>query len=449
MNIVFLSLHGLFRSNQLELGRDADNGGQITYVMELGKGLALRPEVDQVTLYTRLIHQPGMGPEYSQPSEAVTPKFSIQRIPFGGPSYLPKEQLWPHLDEFVAEALAHIRRQPVQPDVIHGHYADAAYAGTRIAEALGVPYIHTGHSLGRIKLSRCLADGEELGKALAQYRFVERFQAEEDSLSRSRFVVTSSHQEINTYDEYENSTRARFKTIPPGIDFHRFLPYYHPATSEVRKQASNAVYDRLAKFLIQPDKPMILALCRPDRKKNLETLVHAYGTDPVLQAMANLVIFAGVRHDVREMLPGVQKVLLDLLLLRDKYGLDGRMSLPKTHSWDEVPEIYRLAAARRGVFVNLALTEPFGLTLLEAAASGLPVVATNDGGPSEIVPALGNGLLVAPTDVSEVQVALKRTLSDEALWMRSSHQGVLRVCDLYQWPLHVDRYLRALRDVFS
>ncbi len=41
-----------------------------------------------------------------------------------------------------------------------------------------------------------------------------------------------------------------------------------------------------------------------------------------------------------------------------------------------VPALYRLAAARGGVFVNPALNEPFGLTLLEAAACGLPVAAT-------------------------------------------------------------------------
>ena len=41
---------------------------------------------------------------------------------------------------------------------------------------------------------------------------------------------------------------------------------------------------------------------------------------------------------------------------------------------------YRIAALTRGVFVNPALTEPFGLTLIEAAASGLPIVATEDGG---------------------------------------------------------------------
>ena len=50
------------------------------------------------------------------------------------------------------------------------------------------------------------------------------------------------------------------------------------------------------------------------------------------------------------------------------------------------------------MFINPALTEPFGLTLLEAAASGLPIVATNDGGPRDIIANCQNGLLIDPLD---------------------------------------------------
>lgn len=57
-------------------------------------------------------------------------------------------------------------------------------------------------------------------------------------------------------------------------------------------------------------------------------------------------------------------------------------------------EIYRFAAVTKGLFVNLALQEPFGLTLIEAAAHGLPSVATKNGGPMDIIATLKNGVLV-------------------------------------------------------
>ena len=96
-----------------------------------------------------------------------------------------------------------------------------------------------------------------------------------------------------------------------------------------------------------------------------------------------------------------------MLLAMDKYDLYGKMAIPKKHDFEyEVPALYRIAAERRGVFVNPALTEPFGLTLLEASATGLPIVATDDGGPNDIVHNCKNGILV---DVARIEADIVRT----------------------------------------
>ncbi len=59
----------------------------------------------------------------------------------------------------------------------------------------------------------------------------------------------------------------------------------------------------------------------------------------------------------------------EILLLMDKYNLYGRMAIPKRHNTEhEIPQLYRIAAQSGGIFVNAALVEPFGLTLIEAAA---------------------------------------------------------------------------------
>ena len=125
-----------------------------------------------------------------------------------------------------------------------------------------------------------------------------------------------------------------------------------------------------------------------------------------MQHAANLLIVAGNREDIREMESGAQSVLTNILVLIDRYDLYGKVAVPKTHRADEVPAIYRLAARSGGVFINPALTEPFGLTLLEAAASGLPVVATENGGPVDIIANCGNGELVDPMDENAIARAL-------------------------------------------
>jgi sucrose-phosphate synthase len=106
-----------------------------------------------------------------------------------------------------------------------------------------------------------------------------------------------------------------------------------------------------------------------------------------------------------------------------------------------------LAAARRGVFVNPALTEPFGLTLIEAAASGLPIVATNDGGPQEIVRICNNGLLIDPLDADALAESLLEVLSDRAEWGRRSRAGIRGADRYFSWKGHVAQYLKRVKSL--
>ena len=452
MRIQLHSLHGLFRGKDVEIGRDADNGGQIVYVLELARALSERDDVTHVDLFTRKIDDPAVGPDYARSVEEVTPKFHIRRIPFGGKKYLPKEKLWPHLDEYVSNALAHIKQEKVIPDWIHGHYADAGYAATDLSAVLNVPFCQTGHSLGKPKLRKLVDSGMSPEEATARYHFDRRFPAEDTTLVNAEFIVTSTTQEITTYEAYESFGRAEFHVIPPGIDFDRYFPYYQDlvAPQDIpmeRMRAKMAARDSLQNFLSQPEKPFILALCRPDAKKNIDGLLHAYGTDKQLQALANLVIFAGIRSNIERMPDGERQVLTDLLLLMDRYNLYGKLAIPKRHDVEsEVPEIYRLCAERKGVFINIALTEPFGLTILEATASGCPVVATQDGGPAEILPKCQNGILVPPTDTAAIQAALRGILVDGDQWSTLSHRGMENVRLHYSWQSHVARYMELVKE---
>jgi sucrose-phosphate synthase len=452
MRILMLSLHGLFRGSHAELGRDADNGGQISYVMELARSLSQRPEIEHIHLMTRRIDDPSVGPDYAVPIEAVNDKFDIRRIWCGGKKYLPKEQLWDHLDEFVNNAIGHIKTEKIYPQWIHSHYADAGYVAMELSAVLNVPYCHTAHSLGRPKLEKMLESGLEREKAMERFAFEQRFSAEEMTLVNSEFLITSTEQEVRSYKAYQYSDKAEYHVIAPGLDFQRFYPYYddHLPGSENSLRKRQAMYEvsaQLDKFFTHPERPMILSICRPDKKKNIDGLIHAYGTDPELQAMANLAVFAGIRSDIATMPPGEKEVLTEILLLMDKYNLYGKIAIPKKHDSElDVPMIYRLCARKRGVFANLALTEPFGLTLLEATACGCPVVATSQGGPAEIVQACENGFVVDPTDTPAIQTALKRLITDEECWRTMSATGLERVHSHYSWDAHVSRYLQLIHD---
>src|SRR5688572_16977879 len=142
--------------------------------------------------------------------------------------------------------------------------------------------------------------------------------------------------------------------------------------------------------------------------------------------MANLAIFAGVRKDISIMPHDEQELLTNLLLMLDKFDLYGKMAIPKKNDPKlEVPEIYRIAARKKGVFVNATPGENFGLTLVEAAACGLPLIASPTGGPKEILEQCDNGLLVDVENPKEIAIALKKIISDGALWEKYSTNGIV------------------------
>jgi sucrose-phosphate synthase len=157
--LMLISIHGLIRGQNLELGRDADTGGQTTYVVELLKALSQNPRVERVDLLTRQVMDSRVDASYAVEEEEVAPGAYIIRIPFGPRRYLRKESLWPYLDNFADMSLRHLRQIKRLPDWIHSHYADAGYAGAQLANLLGVPLVHTGHSLGRVKKQRLKEKG--------------------------------------------------------------------------------------------------------------------------------------------------------------------------------------------------------------------------------------------------------------------------------------------------
>lgn len=437
--VLLISVHGLIRSHDLELGCDADTGGQTTYVVELARALARHCEVDKVDLLTRLVDDPAVSPDYALPEEDLGNGARIVRLSCGPQKYIRKELLWPHLDQMVDKCLHMLRRQGRLPDLIHSHYADAGYIGKQLSMLLGIPLIHTGHSLGRPKRARLLASGCNENAIERRFNFERRIAVEEEVIQHASLVVTSTRQEIDEqYGMYQNHDHRCYMVIPPGTDTSRFSP---PGRNKINAD----LQARVDRFLFQRDKPIILAICRPVLRKNLKGLIAAYGEDQKLQDAANLVIVAGTRENICGMEESQQGIMNDLLLDIDKYDLWGKVAIPKHIPQEEVPELYRLAARRQGVFVNPALTEPFGLTLIEAAASGLPFVAPDDGGPRDIVANCRNGLLTNTLDSAAIAASLSLALLDKKQWQGWAKNGVTGVKRHYSWDAHVEKYVKQVR----
>lgn len=438
LHILQISVHGLIRGSAPELGKDPDTGGQVLYVLELAKALSRHREVARVELLTRLIDDPSVHGDYAQPEEIINPKTRILRIPCGPPGYIRKESLWNHLDQMVEGYLNHLRHGAPSPDLIHSHYGDAGYVAMRLSKILNIPFIHSAHSLGRYKQSTMLAAGGNNEELDQLFNFTRRIEAEEQVLKHASLVIASTRQElIEQYQPYAHFDELKSQVIPPGTDTGRF----HPPGRDMSFQG---VAEHIDRFFQTPSRPLLIAIGRATPRKNLLGLIQAFGADVELRGMANLVLIAGNRNEIRYLDKTSSQAWESILLAIDQYDLYGHVAIPKNHTPDQIPDYYRLAYSRRGLCINPSISETFGLTLIEAAATGLPLVATDQGGPKDILNQCQNGLLVDTRDPDALAETIKEALSDPAQWRTWSRNGLRGVRKHYSWDVHAHDYFKVV-----
>jgi len=99
--------------------------------------------------------------------------------------------------------------------------------------------------------------------------------------------------------------------------------------------------------------------------------------------------------------------------------------------------------------VHPAEMEGLGVSLLQAAAAGVPIIATRAGGMPEIVEDGHNGLLIEPGDVAELAGAMRRLLGDRALRCEMGRRGRTRVEDHFSPQVMVEGNLRIYRQVLD
>ena len=425
MHIVHVALGGCLTFPDVAYGITDDTGGHIAYVLGAARAQARRADVTRVDIVTRAFDDPSLGRDHARTTQRIDARTRILRLATDDSRYLSKEALSadrPALRRAFARLIDGMERRP---DVIHVHFADAAAVVRATAARHGIPVVYTPHSLG-IDKAGCMTGAPS--PALRT-----RIGEERAALHAAAAVIVSSRDEAERQvQDYGIDVAAQTHRIPPGV----ILPGSAPGTA-----AARALIDPLLKA---PDRPMILTIARPVEKKNLVALMRAYLAHPTLKEAANLVILAGQRGPGIAQTPETAAVIAELETLAAPHA--GRIALPPRHAPDVVPQMYRLARARGGLFVNPALHEPFGLTLLEAANAGLPVVATDRGGPVDILATLNHGTLVDPTDDASIGTAIADLMGDRAAWTAAARaaRSNMRAFDWDVWAARAQRVYAAL-----
>ena len=442
MHIAFINPQGNFDASNAHLTEHPDFGGQLIYVRELA--LAMAELGARVDVLTRQIIDPDW-PEFSEAQDdfgEYADQVRIIRLPFGGPKFLAKEALWPTLPDFVTAIQTHYG--DALPDYVTSHYADGGYSAVLLRARTGLGFTFTGHSLGAQKMDKLRASPANIEALEDRFRFSQRIAAERQAMRLADRVVTSTRAEASeqyAHPLYAGAAPAHesgFDVIPPGINGKIFHPDLERDSIDQRR--------------IQPGdfgRPQVIVSSRLDAKKNIAGVVEAFAQSPALVDRAGLVICTRGLEDpwteIEKLREDERAVLGPILERIDQAGLRGQVRFLDIGSQQALASVYRSLAQLESVFALPSLVEPFGLAPIEAAACGLAVAATRNGGPSEVF-GNGGGILFDPEDPKDIAATLIDALSQARTLRR---QALETIVPNYSWRATAERYLQVIEGGMS
>ncbi|HEU24301.1 MAG: glycosyltransferase family 1 protein [Mesoaciditoga sp.] len=434
MRVIFVNPQGNFDSKDSRLSSHPDFGGQIVYVKEVA--IAMEKMGVNVDIVTRRIEDP-LWPEFSSKFDGYHgTNVRIVRIDFGPSEFLPKEKLWPYLGEFAKKMADFYKKEGL--DFITTHYGDGGISGAMLSKYLKIPFSFTAHSLGAQKMDKLDVDEKNFSHFDEIYNFSARILAEGISMKYSSFNVVSTRMEQfeqyghKLYRDYIDVNDKKFKIIPPGVNNRIFNP--------------NRVDDKKIEEKVRSisgTSPLIIISSRLDPKKNHISVVKAYVKSPILRERYDLLIVTNGFEDPynNKYDNEVIKEIIDFVI---KNNLKSKVHFINIENQKDLASLYKVARRNNSFFVSMALYEPFGLAIIEAMACGLPVVATKNGGPTDIIRD-GEGLLADPQNLDEIKTQMEK-LMDEELYMKISVNGIKRVNTSYTWESTARGYLESIQN---
>ncbi len=489
-SIAILSPHGFFGQSGV-LGKP-DTGGQVVYILDQvralekemrcsirDQGLDVEP---QIVVLSRLIPE-AEGTTCDQSVEPImgTENARILRVPFRDGRgevlrhWVSRFEIWPYLGTYALEAEGRlIAELGEKPDFIIGNYSDGNLVASLMAQRLGVTQCNIAHALEKTKYLNSDLYWEDLDD---DYHFSCQYTADLISMNTADFIITSTYQEIagtsesvGQYESYQaftmpglfrvvsgiDSFDPKFNIVSPGADTEVFFPYSEtdrrmPAiTEEIRELAFGKPNNDARGQFEEPDKPLLFAMSRLDRIKNVGGLLGWYARDPELRELVNLLLVGG-EVNVENSSDRDERLQIESMHeLFDEHDLDGQVRWVQMQTdKNRVGELYRMVADTRGAFVQPALFEGFGLTVIEAMASGVPVFATRFGGPLESVENGKTGFHIDPNHGKEAAKIMAGFFllcrEKPSHWDELSENAIARVSARYNWELYARRLLSLSR----
>ena len=299
-----------------------------------------------------------------------------------------------------------------RPDVVHVQVSDPiGLSVVGWAKHAGVPVVTTEHNQPDVITSQLkLGIIKKPADALLAAYFVNR-------QSKSDFVTMPTKKAI---DDLIWSRGKEFNVpiaaVSNGVDLRNFKP----------GRASASIYD---KYGLDKKAMTVLYVGRVDPEKSVGSVIEAFLKTKDVIDDSQLVIVGD----------GVDKArLIELAKGHKDIHFLGRVVVP------ELYDVYKLG----DVFMTASEIETQGIVLIEAAASGLPLIAVDAGAVREVCVNNVNGYLCKPGDVDGMASSLEKILSDKELREKFSKKSS-EIAEEHDFERTLDKFINIYNNVIK
>lgn len=388
----------------------AKQGHEVLVICPSFKGRPYKEKRDGVTVYyLRAIRFPFYPDQINEvPSGKEFMGMTLPRLAY-------RHGLWITVDPY--PMMKKILNR-FHPDVIHNQTAEMiAVAARRYAKKYEVPMVSTGHAYP--------------DNITSQLKILKPIKRPLDAVLRTYMASFLKHSEYATMptemaiDDLVPKNRKHFKVpvepLSNGVDLSQFVPLEETKTKKVPAK----IY---RKFRLPANKPLVLYVGRVDPEKSISNVVTAFAG--VLEKVPEaILVIVGDGTDRRHL-----EDLASALGIEKSVRFLGRVYPP------DIMDLYRAGK----IFATASETETQGIVLIEAAATGLPLVAVDGGAVRELCQHKKNGILCHPGDITEITDALVKLLQNEDVRQRYAKHS-LAVAQKHD----LNRTLRRFEEIYQ
>ena len=339
-----------------------------------------------------------------------------------GVSFVPchsTDRLFP-LDNWFFNRSLTKKASAIQADVYEAH-AVSGYGFPKTLEKLGIkkPFIHTIHGVLADEYEQAKKNGYPSVRGRVANYFMQRLsKLEEETAKNATIIVTISNYSLEKIQKYYAIEQSKVRIVPNGVDIEKFKPRDPQAIRQKLGLGNEPCVLFVGSLILRKGLPFLVEAAKKVVKDQADTKFLIVGEGPLRNQLSDS---------------------LETAKLSGSFKFIGNLKD------DMLPAIYNCA----DVFVLPSIQEGQGIVLLEAQASGKPVVAFDIGGVNEAVQNNETGLLVKRGNIEALADALLKLLTDKTLREKMGSNGRKFVSENYTWDICAQKMLKVYHEALK